>query len=301
MFQYGSAGIAFAGLRRTWKPNVYWFWGPTGTGKSHTAYQMALDLGSVPYICNEAVNGNWWWDGYNMDDTVIAEDFRKEYCRFPQLLRMLDKYPFQVAIKGGYLPLLARTIIITCAFSPEQLYEGIQEDITQLTRRITEVRYFGTRYVEPEPNDEAGGEPEHGVDDGLVGMGDRGSPGRREEEDRIIPSQERKEEKLDGNGRDNPRSNPVEPSSRQERLGVRPEESEQKSMLPSDEKRPDVLIVDGRKTPNVDGFSCEEIELSDSESGLSDYEIEERRKKKLDGLGYKPGRWNGEGDFYYKK
>jgi len=137
---------------------VYWFHGATGTGKSHAAFEIAASLGEEPYVCNEAVNGNWWWDGYDGEACVIADDFRKDFARFAQLLRFLDKNPFQVAFKGGYRQLLATTIIITCAYSPHELYCGINENIEQLIRRIDHIKEFTERYVAP-----VGGGGEEGV------------------------------------------------------------------------------------------------------------------------------------------
>jgi len=99
-----------------------------------------------PFNVPEATGGNWWWDGYRWQRFVIADDFRKDFCKFPQLLRMLDKYEFQVQVKGGYVQLLAKVIVITCAFHPTELYDGINEDVNQLLRRIDVVRHFTERY-----------------------------------------------------------------------------------------------------------------------------------------------------------
>lgn len=34
-------------VKRNWKPIVRWFWGPSGTGKSHIAHEM---LGEDTYV-----------------------------------------------------------------------------------------------------------------------------------------------------------------------------------------------------------------------------------------------------------
>uniref|UniRef100_UPI0040488E22 hypothetical protein n=1 Tax=Shewanella sp. TaxID=50422 RepID=UPI0040488E22 len=60
---------------------------------------------------------------------------------FHVLLRLLDRYPYQVETKGGSRQLLAETMIITCPFMPEEMYNG-REDIKQLLRRIDEIKLF---------------------------------------------------------------------------------------------------------------------------------------------------------------
>lgn len=132
--KFAEKGIQLFGQKRTWKPKVLWFWGPTGSGKTRTAIEM----------CPEAwISGRnlKWWEGYEGQTEVIFDDFRKDFCTFHELLRILDRYPYTVEVKGGSRQLLAKYIIITCPKTPDLLYET-KEDIGQLIRRIDEIRFF---------------------------------------------------------------------------------------------------------------------------------------------------------------
>jgi len=74
---------------------------------------------------------------------VIIDDYRKDFCKFSELLRLLDRYPLRLQIKGGTVEFVARHIYITCPLAPIAIWESrTEEDIAQLTRRIEEVRNF---------------------------------------------------------------------------------------------------------------------------------------------------------------
>ena len=120
-------------IKRTWKPEVKWYYGPTGSGKT----AQAIDELTDPYIwCTPK-----WWDGYDAHEHVLIDDFRKDFCTFHTLLRILDRYPHAVETKGGMRSLLAKKIIVTCPYHPEEVY-ATREDIQQLLRRIDEIKKF---------------------------------------------------------------------------------------------------------------------------------------------------------------
>lgn len=58
--RFAQVGATYAGPKRTWKTDVYWFWGRTGTGKSRTCYRL---VGSDAYT---ATDEGKWWCGYGM-------------------------------------------------------------------------------------------------------------------------------------------------------------------------------------------------------------------------------------------
>lgn len=116
---------------------ILWYYGATGTGKSATARELFPDL----YLKDSYK----WWDGYNGEDTVLIDDMRGDFCKFHELLRLLDRYTYRGEIKGGSIPITAIRFVITSPFRPEDLYRGrTDEDIAQLVRRITEIREFRT-------------------------------------------------------------------------------------------------------------------------------------------------------------
>lgn len=120
---------------RNWKPEVKWFWGPTGTGKSKTAYE---ELGEDCYTC---LSTGKWFDGYDNHENVLIDDMRRDFMKFHELLRLLDRYAMRVECKGGSRQFRAKKIIITSAFHPETLFET-REDVQQLIRRIDCIRTF---------------------------------------------------------------------------------------------------------------------------------------------------------------
>uniref|UniRef100_UPI004048ADC4 RNA helicase domain-containing protein n=1 Tax=Polynucleobacter sp. TaxID=2029855 RepID=UPI004048ADC4 len=85
-----------------------------------------------------------WWDGYDGESDIIIDDYRRDFCTFADLLRLLDRYPLQVEVKGGTINFNAKRIFITTPKSIENTWEGrTAEDIDQLKRRVTEEVMFG--------------------------------------------------------------------------------------------------------------------------------------------------------------
>lgn len=130
------------------KPTVVWLHGPTGSGKSRLARDVA---GADAYWKDDTK----WWDGYDAHETVVIDDFRGSWWSFTYMLRLLDRYPLRVECKGGSRQFLAQTIIITSAHAPEECYRGVGEDIHQLLRRIDIVSHLSRKsgvIVGPRPD-----------------------------------------------------------------------------------------------------------------------------------------------------
>jgi len=121
---------------RTDKPQVYWYYGETGTGKT----RQALEDFPNAYIKD---NDNKWWEGYDAHETIIIDDLRYDTFQFNQLLRILDRYPNRLECKGGSRQNLAKNIIITSPYDPQQMFsERLSENIDQLIRRIDKIKMF---------------------------------------------------------------------------------------------------------------------------------------------------------------
>lgn len=124
---------------RNIRPYVLWFTGPTGSGKSRDALRLAKHLGTY-YYKNPT---NKWWDGYQQQACIVIDDYRRDFCTFADLLRLLDWYPFTLEVKGGTVALNSSVIIFTSPKTPVDTWEGrSQEDFNQLTRRIDHVVQF---------------------------------------------------------------------------------------------------------------------------------------------------------------
>lgn len=138
------------GLRmpaRDFKTEIRWYFGATGTGKTRAA-------------CSEAVNPYWknpahrWWDGYEGQSDVVIDDIRCDFAKFSEWLRLFDRYPVQVEVKGGTRNFISKRIFITAPVRPEEMWQSrTAEDLNQLMRRIEVVKHFGNHEFNPTLND----------------------------------------------------------------------------------------------------------------------------------------------------
>jgi len=95
---------------------VVYIAGPAGCGKTraiHTAYPNA-------YWKPEGQ----WWDGYEHQEVVVLDDFYSD-IPYAQLLRVLDRYPLRLPVKGGFVPANYTTVLITSNAQLEDQYPNI--------------------------------------------------------------------------------------------------------------------------------------------------------------------------------
>lgn len=134
-------------------PKVEIYFGVTGSGKSHKAYT------ENPGAYRKILAGKWW-DGYDNQDTVIFEEFdpsAKNEQSLPEFLKILDKYPYRIEVKGGSMQLKAKKFIFTSNINPEHWFVGHYggEQIQAFRRRVNNILYYDQPYVAglppPEP------------------------------------------------------------------------------------------------------------------------------------------------------
>lgn len=131
--------------KRNFEPEVRWYYGCAGSGKTRAAYEW---LGDDAYTC---MGTSKWFEGYDAHENVLIDDYRKNFCTFADFLRMLDRHAYRVEAKGGSRQLLAKKMVITTPHHPKDTWDG-REDINQLLRRITVVQRFKrSGPCEPEP------------------------------------------------------------------------------------------------------------------------------------------------------
>lgn len=112
-------------------PEVWVFWGETGTGKSHTAYERWPDA-------YRKTTSDKWWDGYRGQDTVIFDDFKGSSMRLHDFQLVIDKYPHEVEVKGGFVPLSATRYVFTSNKHPSEWYSETADPHGSVMRRINE-------------------------------------------------------------------------------------------------------------------------------------------------------------------
>lgn len=118
-------------------PKVLVFWGPTGTGKTRKAYETYPEIFFVPTPTTRL-----WFDGYLQQEEVLFDDFRHSWVNLSMLLRLTDRYPMTVEVKGGTVAWNPTTIVFTSDTHPRDWFDGA--DSSQLMRRITEIVHFNS-------------------------------------------------------------------------------------------------------------------------------------------------------------
>jgi len=108
--------------------NVIVLIGDAGTGKTRYAYDTHSDLYSKP-------RGEWW-DGYTGQKTILLDDYYG-YIPYSLLLNVLDRYPLQVPVKGGFIYAQWDTVIITSNKHPSSWYS--QGLTPALNRRLNKI------------------------------------------------------------------------------------------------------------------------------------------------------------------
>lgn len=111
-----------------------WYYGGTGIGKSHKAFEN-FDP-DTHYVWSLRDKG--WQDGYTGQETVIINDFRGE-IPYNALLDLIDKYWCEVSRRNRMpMPFTSKHIIITSSLKPEQIFKNREKEdkIEQLMRRI---------------------------------------------------------------------------------------------------------------------------------------------------------------------
>lgn len=135
---------------------VFWFFGPTGSGKSFKAREEASRLGREAgrddrdyWVCPcQSQRGTSWFDGYTGQFSAIFDDYRSGTTEYNTLLQITDGYrDGTVPIKGSFIRWNPGAIFITAPGRPEEIFKDHStgesyDTIDQLLRRITELRRF---------------------------------------------------------------------------------------------------------------------------------------------------------------
>jgi len=114
------------------------FWGVTGAGKSHRAFEEA---GQDFYLKSSSTK---WWDGYRGESNIVMDEFTG-VIGIQHMLTWLDRYPCACEIKGGQVPLKSAKWWIMSNIPPTEWYnddKATKEQQAALMRRLTNIVHY---------------------------------------------------------------------------------------------------------------------------------------------------------------
>lgn len=123
-------------------PKVVVIYGLPGVGKTHYINEHFQGSSYIKPTDND------WFDGYDNHKVVLFDEY-EGWISWNLFLRVLDKYPCRVPIKGGFVWFRPETILITCNKHPSKWYDFKDRPLDALTRRITEWTFIYEKFKEP--------------------------------------------------------------------------------------------------------------------------------------------------------
>lgn len=137
--------------KKEYKPTkVYWFFGPTGTGKSRRVKDIISEklINKVIKPDEITIINCFTSSGFAIgminykSKILILDEFRGDNIKFNELLKIIDGTTINV--KGSEMYLHLDEIYVTSCYNPYVIYKnlGQTDSIKQLLRRITECKQF---------------------------------------------------------------------------------------------------------------------------------------------------------------
>jgi len=127
-------------------PEIIWMYGKTGLGKTKCAWKYAVARFGHSEIWMSSDQRLQWFNGYDGHRIAIFDDFRARKVPFNLLLRVTDRYPLKVPVKGSDVSWCPDVIIFTSPYDIRTMFsvrlEHLPEDIAQFERRVTDVYNF---------------------------------------------------------------------------------------------------------------------------------------------------------------
>lgn len=137
--RYGSGVLRlrqFFRPTRSGPPTIHVFWGKTGTGKTRRVHQFV----NAEELWIHSGCGNWF-DGYDSQKAVLFDDFDGSWFSVTFFLKLIDRYVFQVPVKGGFTWWNPEQIYITANHHPREWYSRAKEEHQNAVLR--KLREFG--------------------------------------------------------------------------------------------------------------------------------------------------------------
>lgn len=123
--------------KRTWAMEVFVLWGRSGAGKTRTVFD------EHGYNAIYVHTGSNWFDGYEGHEIALFDDFTGSEFKLGYLLKLLDRYPMMVPVKGGFVQWVPKKIYFTSNKDPHDWYaNAIEQHQEALFRRINTIQHF---------------------------------------------------------------------------------------------------------------------------------------------------------------
>lgn len=133
--RYNRSIVSFMNINaspRDFLSEVVCLWGKTGVGKTRSVWDFH-DKNDI-YVHP----GGRWFDGYTGQTVALFDDFGGSEFKLSYLLKLLDRYPMRVPIKGSFAEWRPRTIYLTSNHAPCEWYPNAKPNhVEALMRRIS--------------------------------------------------------------------------------------------------------------------------------------------------------------------
>lgn len=117
-------------------PEVIYYTGESGCGKTYSCYQYALSKFDKSKIGKITINNNFLSIINANANCFVIEEFRSSQMKASNFLQMIDKYGYDAPVKGGHVYIRPKCFIIASIIQPDELYND-EEINEQFLRRIT--------------------------------------------------------------------------------------------------------------------------------------------------------------------
>ncbi len=111
---------------RSSPPELWLLWGKTGTGKTRRVMEFASE--EEMWCSPGKQNQSTWFDGYYGQAAVLFDDFDGSWFQLTYLLKLIDRYVWQVPTKGGFTWWNPKTIYFTSNLKLDEWYSNAHEN-----------------------------------------------------------------------------------------------------------------------------------------------------------------------------
>lgn len=112
--------------------SVDYIYGPSETGKSFSTYET---YGFRDIFVPDPSNTSFPFEGYQGQPVILLEEFRSSF-KFDYMLKVLDRYPLLLNIKGSHTYACWTKVVITSNITLDEQYPNLSERREPFYRRL---------------------------------------------------------------------------------------------------------------------------------------------------------------------